>query len=193
MIFAEGERLYLRGLTPEDAQGNYLRWMNDPEVTRFLESRYKPHTEASLRSYIEKISADPDYVFCAICTKDDHRHIGNIKLGPIDWNHRRAESGLLIGEKDCWGQTYAIEAYKIMARHAFFTLNLNKITTGAYAAHEASVKVCLRCGFIEEGRRRGHIFFEGEYSDLVVFGTLREEFERQEQITDDLDSVAVKI
>src|SRR4051812_22414423 len=118
LIFAEGDRLYLRGLTAEDAQGNYLRWMNDPEVTRFLESRYQPYTEAGLRSYIERVSADPAYVFCAICTKHAHRHIGNIKLGPIDWVHRRAESGLIIGEKDCWGQTYAIEAYKIMARHA---------------------------------------------------------------------------
>ena len=42
--FLSGRRLYLREVRPEDANDNYYRWMSDPEVTRFLESRFFPNS-----------------------------------------------------------------------------------------------------------------------------------------------------
>ena len=39
-----GQRLYLRAVRLSDVDEAYHRWMNDPEVTRFLESRFRPHT-----------------------------------------------------------------------------------------------------------------------------------------------------
>jgi ribosomal-protein-alanine N-acetyltransferase len=187
-MFVESSRLYFRALQALDAEGNYLRWMNDSEVTKYLESRFRPQSIQSLQAFIQQMSSSADNVFCAIVQKHDHRHIGNIKLGPIDWIHRRAEVGLLIGEKDCWGKGYGTEAYRMMAEHAFLTLNLHKVTAGAYEDNRASSKALIRAGFTHEGIRKGHSFLDGDYVDVAIFGYLREDFVKQELVEEALQS-----
>ncbi len=191
-MFIESQRLYFRAVTPTDAAGNYLRWMNDPEVTQFLESRFRPQSVESIQAYIEDLANSKDNIFCAIVQKSDHRHIGNIRLGPIEWVHRRAEVGLLIGEKDCWGHGLGTEAYKMIAEHAFFSLNLNKVTAGAYDENKGSRQALVKAGFVEEGRRRSHCFVDGAYVDVFVYGALREEFVRQELIEEALEQSSAK-
>jgi ribosomal-protein-alanine N-acetyltransferase len=187
-VFLESDRLYFRALTASDAEGNYLSWMNDSEVTQYLESRFQPHSAESLKAFIHANSDSSDLVFCAIVLKHDHRHIGNIKLGPIERVHQRADVGLIIGEKECWGKGYGTEAYKLMVEHAFLNLNLHKVTAGAYVANEASVKALQRAGFTEEGRRRAHCFLDGQYTDVLLFGVLKDDFERQELIREALEN-----
>lgn len=191
-MFIESARLYFRALVPADAEGNYLEWMNDPEVTRFLESRFQPHSAESLADFIHKMSQTRDNVFCAIVLKHDHRHIGNIKLGPIDWVHRHADVGLLIGEKDCWGKGYGTEAYKMMAEHAFLTLNLHKVTAGAYVQNQASVKALARAGFVQEGLRKEHCILDGQYTDVALYAVLKDDFERQVMVQEALEETASK-
>lgn len=180
-MFLEGPRLYFRAVVPEDANGNYLRWMNDPEVTRFLETRYRPNSIESIQEYIRSVSSSPNDIFCAMVQKSDHRHIGNIRLGPMDWLHRRATIGILLGEKDCWGKGYATEAFTMMLRHAFNTMNLNKVVASVYGDNGGSAKALLKSGFREEGRRRAQYFMDGQYVDTIEFGALRDEFLEQEK------------
>ena len=54
-----------------------------------------------------------------ICLVEDGRHIGNIKLGPIQWLHRRADLSLFIGDKSCWSLGYASEAIGLVRDWAF--------------------------------------------------------------------------
>lgn len=186
-MFMEGPRLYFRAVVPEDAEGNYLRWMNDPEVTRFLESRYRPNSVESIQEYIRAVAGSPNDIFCAMVQKSDDRHIGNIRLGPMDWLHRRAEIGILLGEKDCWGKGYGTEAFTMMLRHAFRTMNLNKVCASVYGDNAGSCKALLKAGFQEEGRRRAQYFMDGQYVDTVVFGVLRDEFLERERLASALE------
>ncbi len=112
--FIEGDRLYLREVRPSDVNEAYYRWMNDSAVTQYTESRFYPNTMESLREYVARMTADRTNVFLAIVLKDGDRHIGNIKLGSINWIHRYADIGIIIGEKDCWGQGYATEAIRLL-------------------------------------------------------------------------------
>jgi ribosomal-protein-alanine N-acetyltransferase len=171
--FLAGERLYLREVRPCDAGETYYRWMNDPEVTRFLESRFFPQSVEGLRQYVNERLGDRNNVFLAIVLRDGHRHIGNIKLGPIDWIHRRGDIGLLIGEKDCWGRGYATEAIRLLTDYAFATLNLRKLTAGAYAANEGSARAFEKVGFTREGLLKAHSFCQGTYVDLILLGLVR--------------------
>lgn len=171
--FYEGERIYFRPVTPEDADGNYFGWMNDTEVTQYLESRFFPVTHDELKKYIQKTNTTPNTLFLAISTKSDDRHIGNIKLSPINWIHRLAEMGGMIGEKDCWGKGYATEAFKLIANLAFERMNLHKITSGSYANNPGSIKALLNAGYVQEGIRTKHNFCNGKYVDAVLFGKLR--------------------
>ncbi|HLJ93361.1 MAG TPA: GNAT family protein [Gemmataceae bacterium] len=172
--FLSGRRLYLREVRLEDVSQTYYRWMSDPEVTRFLESRFFPNSMESIRQFVTSKQGDRNNVFLAIVLHEQDRHIGNIKLGPIDWIHRLGEVGILIGEKDCWGKGYATEAIKLCVEYAFNRLNLHKLTAGCYANNEGSTRTFEKAGFVHEGLRKQHCFCDGTYVDVILLGHVKE-------------------
>lgn len=163
------ERLVLRTLTVADATERYLAWMRDPKATRFLESRLVDHDLGSLREYIEACNDAPASTLLGICLADG-THIGNIKLGPIDPYHQHAAVGLLIGERDMWGQGYATEAIGALTAHAFRVIGLQKLYAGCYAANVGSARAFLKAGWIEEGRNRAHWRSDGGREDNIQLG-----------------------
>ena len=62
----KGTRLSLRDLCAEDANDTYARWMNDPDVTCYTESRDRHHTHESLLNYIQIMSDSPYNLFLNI-------------------------------------------------------------------------------------------------------------------------------
>ena len=168
-----GERIYLRPVKVADARMEYVRWLNDPEVNQFLEIRFVRHTLPALKKYIAKVLKNPDTIFLAIILKDGYKHIGNIKLGPIDKNHKLAEIGIMIGDKNSWGNGYATDAIKLLTDYAFNELKLHKIIAGAYENNIGSVKAFLKLGFCEEGRRKKHFLYNGKWIDDVLLAKKR--------------------
>lgn len=170
--FIVGERVLLREVRPSDVNERYYAWMNDPAVTQHLESRFVPQPMERLEAYVRDLLGSKDSIFLAIVLREGDRHIGNIKLGPIDWIHRRAEVGLLIGERDCWGQGYATEAISLVTAYAFRTLNLRKLTAGCYGNNVGSVRAFEKAGFSVEGVRPEQFFVHGSYVDHVLLGLI---------------------
>ncbi|MBI2577995.1 MAG: GNAT family N-acetyltransferase [Candidatus Wildermuthbacteria bacterium] len=168
----DGERVYLRPVVQSDATDEYVGWLNDPEINRFLESRFVLHTKAALKEYIQKKFEDSDTVFLAIILKETGRHIGNIKLGPIDWHHGIGDIGIMIGDRESWGKGFATETIKTLEEYAFKVLGLHKLTAGAYEPNIGSIKSFLKAGFFEEGKRSEHALFEGSYINVVLMGKI---------------------
>lgn len=172
--FLEGDRVYLREVRISDVGENYYQWMNDPEVTRYLEARFYPNPVDGLREYVASKLGDRNNVFLAIVLKESDRHIGNIKLGPINWIHRFADVGLLVGEKDCWGKGYATEAIRLITHYAFNTLDLRRLTAGCYDANRGSAKAFFNAGWQQEGLRKNHFYCNGSYVDEILLGIVRQ-------------------
>jgi ribosomal-protein-alanine N-acetyltransferase len=173
--FIPGERLYLREVCPEDVGEAYHRWLNDPEVTQYTESRFFPNSVARLREYVARFAADRDNLFLAIVLRQDGRHIGNIKLGPINWIHRTGDIGIVIGERECRGHGYGPEAIRLLTDHAFRVLNLRRVTAGCYATNVASVKAFLKAGWRQESVRPRQYWSGDRYVDEILLGTERAE------------------
>lgn len=95
----QSSRLLLRAIEPADLNATYRGWLIDPEVNRYLETRFLPQTIEILEAYWQAHRDDPASPWFALCLIADGRHIGNIKLGPIDWLHRRADISLFIGDR----------------------------------------------------------------------------------------------
>jgi RimJ/RimL family protein N-acetyltransferase len=168
----ESGRLRLRPLLPADVTETYCRWMNDSEVTRHLECRFQTHTLQSLREYVSRFQADPRNLLLAIMLRQDERHIGNIKLGPINAIHRFADMGLLIGEKDCWDQGYATEAIRLLRGYAFEELGLHRLQAGCYDTNPGSARAFQKAGFVKEGHRRGQFHCDSGYVGQVLLGCI---------------------
>jgi [ribosomal protein S5]-alanine N-acetyltransferase len=172
-LFLAGDGICLRKISLADADGNYLKWLNDRTVNQYLESRFTRWTGPKIREYIKKYSGDPGNLLLAVILKDSGEHIGNIKIGPINRIHKSAEIGIIIGEKNCWGKGFASEAIRLITDYAFNTLKLHKLTAGAYAENLGSVKAFKKAGFKIEGLRKKHVRYGRGYTDLVLMGRLK--------------------
>jgi [ribosomal protein S5]-alanine N-acetyltransferase len=166
----EGERIRLRPFREADATHRYVGWLNDPDVNRYLESRFETATVASTREFVARMTADPNHAFFAIERREDGLHVGNIKLGPVNWRHRYAEIGLLIGERTCWGKGYATEAIRLIVRYGFDALGLHRLSAGCYLPNQGSARAFERAGFVREGLRRSCCLAGQEYVDVILLG-----------------------
>ena len=174
--FIRGKQIYLREVRLSDVNENYYRWLNDPEVTRYLEVRFLPRSLENITKYVESMDGNADDVLLAICLKEGSRHMGNVRLGPVNWIHRFAEVSLLIGEKSMWRKGIGTEALCLMSRYAFDVLNLHKLRAGCYQENTGSAKAFLKAGFVQEGILKKHWYLNGRYQDEIVFGLCREDF-----------------
>ena len=169
----ESPRLRLRVLTPADVSDRYLSWLNDVEVTQYLEARFTEPTMESVRGYVERMNASPHDLFLGIFLKEADVHIGNIKLGSVDRHHARADVGIVIGDRGSWGRGFATEAIKTLTTYAFDTLKLHKLWCGLYETNEGSRRAFLKAGWFEEGRLRQHSGYDGRWVDEVQMGCIR--------------------
>lgn len=102
-----GEKTRLRRIERSDIP-TFVRWFGDPEVREFLMLN-RPISHAEEEQWFENHLNDKSGEIFAIETNEDGTarvHIGNIGLHSINWVHRRAELGIVIGEKEYWGKGY---------------------------------------------------------------------------------------
>ena len=170
MIVLRTERLHLRPLTAADVTQAYVGWLNDPEVTRFLETRHSPQTRESVLAFVEAVNGRPNEHLFGIVLNAGDRHVGNIKVGPVHPLHRVGDVSLLIGARDVWGHGVAAEAIALLSRHAFEALGARKLSASLYAANVGSERAFLRAGYAREGLRRAHYDLDGRRSDIVELG-----------------------
>jgi len=177
--FIIGKDIYLRGLREDDLEGDYFQWLNDRELTCYLESGYFPNTIAKMQIYFANVISRDEVLMLAIIEKNSERHIGNIKVDQINWIHRTAQLGMLIGEKDCHGKGYATQALELMLEHVFTTLNLRKINLRVIVENYAAVRLYEKMGFQIEGLMKEQDFHNGKYCDAYMMALLKKDFKKR--------------
>lgn len=177
--FVAGSKVYLRPLERADLNERYAGWLNDPEVTKYLETGTFPTTLQDLERFYAEVTGSKHQVIFAIVDTKSGQHIGNVKLGPIHWIHRSATFGILIGDKKFWGQGLGLEATRLAVEYGFERLNLRRIDLGVFADHDSALGCYEQVGFKVEGRMREALFRGGEYKDRVWMGLLRSEYKAE--------------
>lgn len=146
-----GPRVSLRPFEEADLTPRYLAWLNDPEVTRYLEVGKERVTLEQARAYVARFQHSATDLLYAIVDRASGRHIGNVTLNHLDRRQGTADTGLMIGETSFWGRGYATEAWDLLLDHAFNCLGLRTVYAGAVVGHHGSVRVLRRLGFQLEG------------------------------------------
>ena len=176
VIFLEGQKVILRPLEKADLNRSYLSWLNDSEVARYLISTAFPTNMDQLETFYQRVSASRTDVMLAIVSKETDRHIGNIKLGNINWVHRFADLGIMIGDKGSWGKGLGQEACRLLVGHAFMRLNLNKVTLSVYGCHSSAVKAYENVGFRVEGCLKSMLYNAGRYEDQLIMAITKHQY-----------------
>ena len=164
------ERIYLKNLNPNNISAGYIDWMNDYEITKYLEVRFNsPITENAISQFIaENNSSQENYLFGIFLIEND-QHIGNIRISNIDYNHYRADLGYIIGEKKIWGKGFGTEAIELSTQFCKSFLGLKKIMAGCYDINTASQRVLVKAGFEKEAIFRNHVEFEGQRISSIIY------------------------
>jgi len=170
--------LYLRSLSTSDCSEKYLNWLNNPEINKYLETRFVVQNIEMIKSFVTNINDSIDSYLFGIFADDIH--IGNIKIGPIHPLYKFADISYFIGEKEYWGKGYATLAIKIVTEFGFTKLNLNRIQAGVHGNNIGSHKVLQKCGYVKEAVFRKKIFYGNEnnknWDDHLFFGILKEDY-----------------
>jgi RimJ/RimL family protein N-acetyltransferase len=162
----ESDRLFYKPLSLEHCSEKYVKWLNNPEVYKFLETGGN-YTLEMLRSYLLDVVAKPNILFWGIHLKHNKEHIGNIKIDPVNNRHSFGEYGILIGEQSEWGKGYAKEASETIIHYCFGTLNLRKINLGVVEKNTTALQLYKSMGFEVEGVYKKHGFYDTEYLDII--------------------------
>ena len=142
----ESERLLYKRVSVEHLTDNYVNWLNDFEVNMYLETK-GDYTLDLLKAYIDDQYKNEVY-FWGIHLKKSNKHIGNIKINPINSKDNSGEYGILMGDKKNWGKGYAKEASFSIINYCFTKLKLSKITLGVIEDNTSAVMLYKKIGFV---------------------------------------------
>ena len=172
-----GHKVRLRAVTRDDLE-RLCQFNNDVEVE--LAGGGDPPTPQSVaRLYAEydaQVSTGGrDGTSFAI--EADGVCIGQCALFQFDAVAQSCALGITIGDKGYWGRGYGSDAIRLLLDYAFRLRNIRRIYLTVNSTNERAIGAYRRCGFVEEGRLRQHVWSAGQYIDLVNMGILRDEWE----------------
>ena len=171
-VMIKGKNIYLRELKEEDASQEYCNWLNDPIINKFLETRRA--TIKELKEYIREKKENENCLFLGIFTKDADKHIGNVKLEPIDWNDKKATLGILIGDKNYWWKGICTIVMKLITKYAFEKMGLDKIDLGVLSENRAAIICYLKSGFKIDNFIPKAIKHENIFYDKIIMSINKE-------------------
>lgn len=160
------DRLTLEPLGNKHHSVEYVNWMNDSDVNRYMDSG-GDYTAEKLRSFLDE-TEQAGILFWAILIKDSNKHIGNIKIDPVDTKHGLCEYGIMMGDKTEWGKGYAKEASLAVISYCFEQLNLRKMTLGVIESNTNAVELYKKMDFEIEGSFKAHRSYNGTFYDVLI-------------------------
>lgn len=171
-IFLRGESVNLRPLHEVDIDGNYAKWLNDPEITAYNSHGRFPMTVEKLKEFVRSTHSSNSSMVLALIDKESNEHIGNISLQGINWIDRNAEIAFLLGEKKFWGKGVMNEAGLLLIQHGFKALNLHRVYCGTSAMNLGMQKLAVKLGMQQEGVRKEALYKNGKYIDIIEYGII---------------------
>lgn len=172
--FLEGERVYLRPIGIEDAEG-YFHMLFNPEVRRLTGTK-KPFTLEGIRCYIEGKSTDDSTVLLLIALADTDEVIGDIALQDIDHINRNANMRIAIDSDNHQGKGYGPESIRLLLEYSFGVLNLHRIELQVFTYNDRAIRAYEKVGFRKEGIQRDALYYEHQYHDSIMMSMLEDEY-----------------
>lgn len=138
-----GERVVLERLREADVGETYRRWLNDPEVTQYLQARFERNDLAHLRDFVASFDHRDRFVF-GVHAEGRFIGTGTLRVNPI---HRFSSIGYLIGEKEYWRGEIALDLCRTLLDFVFFERKARKVVEPTTENHLASNFNFKRLGF----------------------------------------------
>ena len=173
-----GKYVRLRAIEREDIQ-RFTRWVNDPDVIKYTTLNAPISLAMEEKWFDQQVETAPtksQVLAVEARVGNDWVHIGACDLRAIEPVNRAAEFGIMIGDKAHWNEGFGTETVKLMLKHGFEDLNLNRIYLYVVAEHSRGIKAYEAAGFKKEGVLRQALYKNGVYNDVVLMSVLHSEW-----------------
>ena len=164
-------RLLLRPYTTEDAPET-CRLAGDIRIADTTLAIPHPYSKEAAEAWIATHSRGFEQktgIIFAVETQPDKKLTGTVSLFNISATHATAELGYWISAEN-WGKGFCTEAVLRLIQFAREELGITRFTALCFARNPASAKVMEKAGMKREGYLVQHIFKNGRYEDLLLYG-----------------------
>ncbi len=111
-----------------------------------------------------------------VFTKEENEFIGVINLNSIRLDPFGSASLGYYADEKMSGKGYMKEAIRLVLRHAFQKIGLNRVEVNVQPGNEASIGLVKAAGFTKEGFSRKFLKIGDEYRDHERWAILAEDF-----------------
>ena len=174
----EGKNVNLKLMEKEDLP-LLAQWLNNPEFW----GRYFSPLQRSMTEMEKMLESNPLEMKAFSIEKKDGTKIGLVShfnmLAPYG---KMLEIGYALVPSER-GKGYCTEATQLMLDYLFLSKDIDRIQATTHVGNVASQKVLEKGGFKREGTLRKAIQSRGEWTDLVIFSILREEWKEPKILT----------
>jgi RimJ/RimL family protein N-acetyltransferase len=180
-----GQQIRLRPIERDDLP-RFVKWFADPNTRQYIALHRGFSLDQETEWYERNLKAGDSQTWAIDAQPPDPGglgpwvHIGSCGFHELDWRHRVAELGILIGPPDYWGRGYGTDAVRTLCGWGFNELNLHRIWLRVFADNERAQRCYEKAGFVVEGRMRESNFHNGAYRDTILMGLLRPEWPAQQ-------------
>ena len=176
-VFLKGKIIDLVSLNEDIiSNSNWYMWFNDEETTQYMQKHYFPNTKRLQTEYfVNEIEGNDKKLQLGIVNKKDNIMVGIISFNNIDYINRKCEVSCIIGENKYRDMKNYIEAYQLIIKHGFESLNLNRISGGTIKKELEDI-LCKFLGFKSEGTLRECVFKHGKYYDVYCHSIISQDY-----------------
>lgn len=170
----DDEKIYLRKISLSDTN-NIIKWRNSPHVKRnfiYQEDLTKEEHELWLETKV-KTGKVKQFI---IVEKESELPIGSVYLRDIDYDNRKAEFGIFIGEKNALNRGYGTIATKIILAYAFSKLKLNKVFLRVFENNVYAIRSYKKSGFVQEGLFKQEVCIEKNFYNIMFMCILKNNY-----------------
>lgn len=163
-----GERVRLVPLDASHAPALFAG-VNDPEVSR-LTGTHRVFSYSDVEEYAATRAEQTDRVDLAVLRAEDGEVLGEIVLSDLDPDN--LSMGFRIALSSEQGKGYGTEAIRLLLRYAFDVIGLHRVALEVYDFNPRAIASYRKCGFVEEGRLRDALLWEGQWHDALLMSAL---------------------
>jgi len=171
-LLLEGNNVKLVSFREEFITEEYLSWLRDEQINKYLIKPNRDITLTDAKRYCENLMKSQDNYFFAIITHEGNKHIGNVRLGPIKTLDRICQYSMMIGDRTYHGRSFGSEVLKLSIDFCFDTLKMHKIYLDVIDENIAAIKLYEKYDFVTEGILKEEIFLNGRHYDLRIMGLI---------------------
>ncbi|MEL6641055.1 MAG: GNAT family protein [Pseudomonadota bacterium] len=183
LVSLDTSRFTIRSVEREDVTETFLNWLTDDDVVIGMNTPQRQMSVAQGIRWILSYDNEKRF-FLMVIDKESQTAIGffTLTLDP----HNVAETAVVVGDRDFWGQNVVMESRSAILDFAFDTLGVHKIIGRPHGRNFASIFNYNAMGFTCEAvlRQQMKAAKQDERLDQLVYGIFADEWRNRQEAID---------